>query len=367
MLRGSVKTAVVGALQNSERALSICEISNVIEQVLGHSVPPSSVRSALNLQADNPDGNVIRVGRGRYTYRANQSLNESSDMSVDFGKVQLVHADSMQYMGIMKEASVHAIVTDPPYGLVEFSEKEKNKLRSGRGGVWRIPPTIGGYTRSPLPRFTTLTKSDLEVISEFFEKFGKLALRVLIPGGNLVMASNPLVVHVVSTALAKAGLEPRGQIIRLVQTMRGGDRPKGAEKEFSNVSVMPRSQWEPWIIMRKPMTGTTATSLRENFTGGWRRISDDLPFGDVIKSAPTRTSERELCNHPSLKPQALMRQLVRASLPLGKGLILDPFAGGGSTLAAAINLGYSALGIEMDAQYFEIAKLGIPKLANLRI
>ena len=149
--------------------------------------------------------------------------------------------------------------------------------------------------------------------------------------------------------------------------VRGGDRPKGAEEEFYEVSVMPRSQWEPWIIMRKPMIGTSASSLRTYFTGGWRRISDDLPFGDVIKSSPTRPNERKLSNHPSLKPQALMRQLVRASLPLGRGTVLDPFAGGGSTLAAAKALGYSAIGIELDESYFNIAKDGIPKLADIKL
>src|SRR6185503_16172150 len=111
----------------------------------------------------------------------------------------------------------------------------------------------------------------------------------------------------------------------------GGDRPKNAHEEFPDVSVMPRSGWEPWGLFRKPFAGRVQDNLRKWGTGGLRRISDDEPFSDVIKSSPTHVSEREIAPHPSLKPQAFMRQIVRAILPMGKGVILDPFMGGGST------------------------------------
>ena len=66
-------------------------------------------------------------------------------------------------------------------------------------------------------------------------------------------------------------------------------------------------------------------------------------------------------NHPSFKPQALMRKLVYAALPLGRGVILDPFMGAGSIIAAAEALGLASIGIEMNKQYFDIAKDSIPK------
>lgn len=149
--------------------------------------------------------------------------------------------------------------------------------------------------------------------------------------------------------------------------MRGGDRPKGHENEFRNISVMPRSQWEPWLVFRNPLDGTVAENLRKWGTGGFQRISDDLPFGDVVKSHPTRKAERQIVPHPSLKPQDFMRQIVRASLPLGTGIILDPFCGGGSTIAAADAIGYRSIGIEKDPFYYEMACEGVPKLANLRV
>ena len=150
-------------------------------------------------------------------------------------------------------------------------------------------------------------------------------------------------------------------------TMRGGDRPKDAHVEFSDVSVMPRSMWEPWLVFRKPIDGRVQDNLRKWGTGGYRRISSERPFGDVIASAPTRASERVLAQHPSLKPQAFLRQLVRGVLPLGKGVVFDPFAGSGSTLAACEAIGYESVGVERDRKYFDLATEAIPKLSKLAL
>jgi site-specific DNA-methyltransferase (adenine-specific) len=54
-------------------------------------------------------------------------------------------------------------------------------------------------------------------------------------------------------------------------------------------------------------------------------------------------------------------------LPLGKGVILDPFAGSGSTLAAANAIGYASIGIEKDARYVAMARKAIPQLASITI
>jgi site-specific DNA-methyltransferase (adenine-specific) len=80
--------------------------------------------------------------------------------------------------------------------------------------------------------------------------------------------------------------------------------------------------------------------------GGFRRPSSDKPFGDVIPSAPTHKSERALAPHPSLKTQQFMRTLIRGVLLLEKGVVLDPFCGPGSALAAAESVGYESIGIE---------------------
>jgi site-specific DNA-methyltransferase (adenine-specific) len=279
-----------------------------------------------------------------------------------YQKSVLNHADCFAWLQLQRSNTVHAVVTDPPYGLHEYAEDQQAKLRTGKGGVWRIPPSFDGHKRSPLPRFTTLTKEQLHELGNFFRAWGRVLIPCLVPGGNVIVASNPLVSHLVANALSEAGLERRGEIIRLTMTMRGGDRPKSAHEEFSNVSVMPRSMWEPWLIFRKPIEGRVQDNLRKWKAGGFRRPTMDKPFGDVIQSSPTRKSERDLAPHPSLKPQQFLRQLVRAALPLGDGIVLDPFAGAGSTLAACNSIGYKSVGIEKDEKYYQVAVAAIPRL-----
>jgi DNA modification methylase len=365
---GRVRDAILQVLSLSPRPLAVKEIEERVRQLIGET-PTSSIRSYLRL---NAPGLLAREGRGHYAVQRplvreiqrESPIKQQWREAFSFGKTTLFHADCFDWIERQKDNSIHAVVTDPPYGLHEYTPEQQAKLRSGRGGVWRIPPSFDGHIRSPLPRFTTLTPEQLEYVRTFFLMWGRLLMPKLVPGAHVVVASNPLLSYIVSGALAGAGLERRGEIIRLTMTMRGGDRPKSAHEEFPEISVMPRSMWEPWVVYRKPIEGRVRDNMRKWGTGGFRRPSRDKPFGDVISSAPTRANERRLAPHPSLKPQAFLRQLVRAVLPLGKGIILDPFAGAGSTLAAAEAVGYESIGVEKDEHFFDVACKAIPKLAE---
>ncbi len=367
---GRVRDAIRQVLEVAANPLSVRHIEQNVGQIIGPT-PASSVRSYLRL--NTPDL-FERTSRGYYSLRHNgapgiqQKLQHTEKWQepAHFNRSILYHADCFDWIARQENACIHAVVTDPPYGLYEYSEEQQGKLRSGRGGVWRIPPSFDGHLRSPLPRFTTLTPEQLKDIRTFFLLWARLLLPKLVPGAHVVVASNPLLSYIVSGALADAGLERRGEIIRLTMTMRGGDRPKAAHTEFAEVSVMPRSMWEPWIVFRKPPEDRVQDNLRKWKTGGFRRPSKDKPFGDVIESAPTRKTERQIAPHPSLKPQAFLRQLVRAILPLGEGVVLDPFAGAGSTLAAAEAIGYLSIGVEKDEHYFNMARHAVPKLITFQ-
>lgn len=279
------------------------------------------------------------------------------------GEYTIVNADALEWLRSAREHSIHAVVTDPPYGLIEYQQEQLHKRKIGRGGVWRMPPSFDGCARSPLPRFTVLTATEKKDLHLFFTTLAEGLRKILVPGAHVFIATNPLVSHFVYEPFLKAGFEKRGEIIRLVQTLRGGDRPKNAEEEFDLVSVMPRSCWEPWGLFRKPCEGRVQDNLRKWKTGGLRRISPVEPFRDVIPSSVARNGEREAAPHPSLKPQHFMRQIVRASLPLGEGTILDPFMGSGSTIAAARACGLNSIGIEKNIDFFKMAERAIPILA----
>jgi site-specific DNA-methyltransferase (adenine-specific) len=285
------------------------------------------------------------------------------------GNSMIVHADCLEWMGMVPENSIHGIVTDPPYGMKEYEFDQLTKRANGNGGIWRIPPSFDGSARAPLPRFTALNQKEREQLHRFFVEWAKVSVHALRPGAHVFIACNSFLCQLVYAALVEGGLEFRGQLIRTVHTLRGGDRPKGAEEEFPDVCSLPRGSYEPWGILRKPIPDkmTVSECLRLYQTGGLRRLPEGLPFSDLIESGRTSAEERKLVSHPSLKPQALLRELVYAVLPLGEGVVLDPFMGSGSTIAAAEARGITAIGIEKHLDYYETAKKGIKRLSLVRV
>ncbi len=282
---GNVRDSIVAYLSVVGNA-SLEEIYRFVGTELGE-VRASSVRSYLNL---NTPERFTRTAKGRYSLASSQVVSidakQKECQPARVGKAILYPADCRAWLSTRADNSVHAVITDPPYGLNEYSATEQAKLRRGKGGLWRIPPSFDGHRRSPLPRFTVLSDDDRSRLHVSFKTLAALLFRVVVPGGNVAIASNPLLAHLVSSAFSAGGFEIRGSIVRLTMTMRGGDRPKNAHEEFAGVSVMPRSMWEPWVIARKPLDGRVQDNLRQWKTGGWRRISAERPFGDVIQIEP---------------------------------------------------------------------------------
>lgn len=289
-------------------------------------------------------------------------------LAFEYGQSLVVHADCLEWLGKLPDNSIHAVVTDPPYGVKEYDFDQLEKKENGRGGIWRIPPSFDGHMRSPLPRFTALNEKERDDLCRFFLEWTKVIIRPMCPGSHIFIASNTFLSQMVFQALVNGGLEYRGTVIRLVRTLRGGDRPKNAEEEFDDVCSMPRGCHEPWGVFRKPLVKGMRVSdcLKEFGTGGLRRKPDGNPFEDVISSERTPQEERRIVEHPSLKPQSFLRKIVYASLPLGNGIIVDPFMGSGSTIAAVEAVGYKGIGIERYKDYFDASRLAIPKLAKLQ-
>jgi site-specific DNA-methyltransferase (adenine-specific) len=120
------------------------------------------------------------------------------------------------------------------------------------------------------------------------------------------------------------------------------------------------------MLFRKPISERTVSeNLRRWGTGGLRRLAGEKPLPDVIQSTRTPDAEANLSKHPTMKPQHLLRILVRAVLPRGEGIVLDTYAGSGSTLAAAEAVGYESVGTELDQHYYEEASKLIPLLAKM--
>jgi DNA modification methylase len=143
---------------------------------------------------------------------------------------------------------------------------------------------------------------------------------------------------------------------------------------------------EPAILARKPMTGTVADCVQEHGTGALNIDACRIAPGDKAWPGPgddgdsrwpanlyhcpkPSTSEREEGtegraaygergnSHPTVKPIRLMRWLVRLVTPPG-GVVLEPFAGSGTTLLAAeiADIGAQCVAIEREPEYVEIIR-----------
>ncbi|MDE2640911.1 MAG: site-specific DNA-methyltransferase, partial [Chloroflexota bacterium] len=172
----------------------MAEITRAVEARLGEPVAPSSVRSYLRIADDL----LTRTARGRYRLRPAEASVVAEEPAapgangsrpgpaVVHGDAMLFQDDCIAWLGRQAPDSLHAVVTDPPYGLVEYSDAEQTKLRAGRGGVWRIPPSFDGHKRSPVPRFTVLSERDLARLEAFFTEWGRALYPVLAPRPNVL-------------------------------------------------------------------------------------------------------------------------------------------------------------------------------------
>ena len=192
---GHVRDAIIKILDESPTPLSVRDITERVRQEIGET-PTSSVRSYLRLKT--PD---VFVRESRGVYRSGTAkpdprqkyFEQLHQPETPFAYLDSVlhHEDCFSWIERQPGNSIHAVVTDPPYGLYEYTEEQQTKLRLRKGGVWRIPPSFDGSTRSPVPRFTTLDERQLVAIGDFFFTWATVLRSVLVPGANVVVASNP--------------------------------------------------------------------------------------------------------------------------------------------------------------------------------
>ena len=110
---------------------------------------------------------------------------------------------------------------------------------------------------------------------------------------------------------------------------------------------------------------------REHYSGSFpevREVNTPANEGGASRffySAKAPKSERpnvDGVQHPTVKPLAIMRWLIRLVTPPG-GVVLDPFAGSGTTIEAALIEGFDPVGIEMEADYLPLIQHRIDRQA----
>lgn len=192
---------------------------------------------------------------------------------------QLIHADCIEAMQQMDEASVDAIVTDPPYGL-EFMGKEWDRL-----GDVRQPndPTFHKSGSGPHDRATVRYGYDVDVtvMQRWHHAWVTEALRVLKPGAHLLAFGGTRTFHRLTCALEDAGFEIRD----CLSWLYGSGFPKSLnlDGEWQGWGTALKPAWEPIILARKPLAERNVASNVQRFGTGALNI-DGARIGERDES-----------------------------------------------------------------------------------
>ena len=145
---GQVRDAIFRVLRHAPDGLTAKRIYQRVTKVNGPT-PESSIRSYLRL--NTPDM-FAKEARGVYRLRTtrNGALEQGGLGSVEFpqkppfrfGNATLIHDDCFSWLDKREDNSIHAVVTDPPYGLQEYTSIEQRKVEKGQGRGLEAPAIL---------------------------------------------------------------------------------------------------------------------------------------------------------------------------------------------------------------------------------
>ena len=156
---GHVRDAILQVLTLTSQPLSVKEIESRVQKI-GGPTPASSIRSYLRL--NTPDL-FVRDGRGVYGLRMRSSGSIQREFAHDqqwnapfhYGKSTMVHADCFDWIESQEPNSFHAVVTDPPYGLHEYTPEQQKSCateRAASGGYRPLSTETSDLLFPDLPR-----------------------------------------------------------------------------------------------------------------------------------------------------------------------------------------------------------------------
>ena len=253
----------------------------------------------------------------------------------------------------LPDQSVSLALTDPPY-FIDGMGDEWDNLRLRRrvkGGV------VGGIPAGM--KFDRRQGGDLQA---FLFPIAQELMRVIKPGGFLLCFSQPRLAHRTAVAIEDAGFEIRdmlgwqyqGQAKAFSQDhfVRRMRLPPDEESEIlqrlgGRKTPQLRPQMELVVLTQAPRDGTFVENWLEHETG-LIDVSDPLiepgRFPGTLVPCP---KPRERHSHMTTKPVDVCRHLIRIFSAPGS-LVVDPFAGSGTTGVAAIREGREFIGFEVD-------------------
>lgn len=293
-------------------------------------------------------------------------------------KIQLLNNDCMKELEKIEDESIDCIITDPPY----FIDKLDNNWSSTE-----IKEDIKNSHIKHLPKGMKFDKEQVKKLYEFYFELSTILIKKIKPGGYFLSFSSPRLYHSIAMGCELAGFEIRDMINWVyTQSMSKGmsvnhiiekmdktkDEKEKIKEEYENFKTpMIRSCFEPICVAMKPVKGTFIQN-ELNFKTGLinfdnkdknrvpaniittEEINDSYDKNFLI-SKPNKEEKGEYNTHITVKPLAIIEHLVKI-FSKEESIILDPFMGSGTTGVCCKKNNRNFIGIELNKEYFNIAK-----------
>lgn len=293
---------------------------------------------------------------------------------------KIINEDALKFLPMLDDNSIDLVLTDPPYFLDKMDDSWDEK---------KVASTKYHHVIKSLPAGM---KFDREQGKNFYKWYCKVAdeiIRVLKPGGFFFSFSSPRLYHRMVSAIDDTGLLIRDCFIWLYTQ----NQPKAMslnhfieklneDKEARDDLKKQLSGWktpqikscfEPIVMAQKEPQGTFLENFRRYNVGLLNtnvKIGQDMFPSNVVStdkinevvdkcfliSKPDKKEKGDFNLHRTVKPLSLCEYIINLTTYSNAAVVLDPFAGSGTTLAAAKKLGRKFIGIDINKEYIEISK-----------
>jgi site-specific DNA-methyltransferase (adenine-specific) len=280
--------------------------------------------------------------------------------------------DCREVLNSFPENSVSVCITDPPYNY-EFVGHKWNapeitrritRIQNSSTLVKNIPYGSGlaGGVRNT--RWYQRVRENIVDYQEWCYQWSTGLFRVMKPGGTVAVFNSTRTMAHVQVALERAGFYardclvyrrasgiPKGLNLQSEMERRGYDN----SEQWAGWHSCLRNEWEAIVIVQKPLINNYLDTFLAYQTGLFYTNNRDGSFQSNILEGFQRDKPANYNVHCTVKPLQLMEKLIEMFVPpTPDQLVLDPFAGSGTTLVAAKKLGRKYVGIEIVDEYIAI-------------
>ena len=292
----------------------------------------------------------------------------------------IMFGDSMCLIKQIEDESVHAIISDIPYGISydewDVLHNNTNSALLGSSKAQERAGSVFKHRGKPLNGWSEADRKIAKEYQEWCEQWAKDWLRVLKPGASAFIFAGRRMAHRCICALEDAGFIFKDMIAwQKEQAPHRAQRVSviyNRRKDFDNAGKWDgwrvgnlRPIFEPILWFMKPYTlgGTLADNIRDYGVGAfnndlWKQYTHDC--SNVLKVQSNKTDHGR---HPTQKPIGILEALIEL-VTVEHQTVLDPFCGSGSTLVAAEMLNRKFIGVENNPEYIEVTKQRLSEIEH---